>query len=371
MTDALDQDENSLHRKYRPATLDRVIGHEAVVTRLRGMIATNKVPNALAFFGPPSAGKTTLARVIAREVNGKPVKSQQDFKEINAATQKGIDDVRELEKLSRFRAISKRRFIVIDEAQQVTTNSHAANALLKPLEEPSKDTTWIICSMEPTKFSTTVGKAIIKRCTQFFLEAPTSSDLLKQALRIAKGEGMTYVLDEERTVLKAVIRSCDQDMRVLANLMQGLQQYYDGIEGKKPKLLGKEHVSAALASTESSDDETALRFLHGVYSKQFNECQLALLDVADSFGFMKKIGWMSQFMLNVKILDGQKHSKVWWSPANRALLAQTKGIGLDLDTLAAVSSRLIKAQAQAATFQIPATDLLSAEAYYLIKELGK
>lgn len=369
---ALDPEQNSLHRKYRPTKLARYIGQEAVVTRVRGMIATGKIPNAISFFGPPSAGKTTLARIIAAETNGKPVARQMDYKELNAATQKGIDDVRELDKLSKFRAVSKRRFIVIDEAQQILTNKQAAQALLKPLEEPPKDTTWIICSMDPSKFSTTIeGKAILKRCTQFVLEAPSGPDLLKQAVRIAKGEGMTYAITEDKAILKEVVRSCDQDMRVLANLMQGLQQYYDGIEGKKPKVLDKSHVASVLSSVETNDDRLALQFMIAVYALDFFTVQRSLLDVTDGFAFMKKIVWMAQFMLNVRILEGKSHKKVWWSVANKELIAGTKKLELSLRVLAEVNARLIRVQSQAATFAIPAPDLLSSEMYYLISELQK
>jgi DNA polymerase III gamma/tau subunit len=371
-TSTPDVEENSLHRKYRPQELSRIIGHEAVVTRLRGMIATGKIPNALAFFGPPSAGKTTLGRCVATEVNQKPVKFQQDFKEINAATQKGIDDIRELDRISRFRAISKHRFILIDETQMLLTNKQAAQALLKPLEEPSKDTTWIICSMDPAKFKTTdEGRAILSRCTQFVLEPPSSSDVLKYLMRIAKGENMTYVIDEEKTVLKEVVRSCEQSLRTAANLMQGLQQYYDGIEGKKPKILTKEHVVTVLSSVESSDDALALQYMIALYSKDFAKAQRALLDMNDGFSFCKKIVWLSQFMLNVKVLDGEKHRKVWWSPANRELLNAAKSLKLSFDTLAAVNARLVRIQSQALSFQIPAPDLLSSETWYLMKELGK
>jgi len=362
------QEHKALHLKYRPQTLDRVIGHEQVVTRIRGMIESDEIPNALAFFGPPSAGKTTLARVIAATVNGKPVEQQQDYKELNAATQKGIDDVRELDKLSRFRAHNKRRFIVIDEAQQLLSNAQAAQALLKPLEEPKADTTWIICSMEPEKFSTTVGRAIVKRCTQFHIDAPSSSDLLKQALRIAKGEGMKYVLDEEKSILKSVVKVSNQDMRELANLMHGLKHYYAGL-AEKPKRLDAEAVASVLSTSEAADDETALQFMLAVYGRQFGAAQRALLDVKDAFGFIKKIGWMSQFMLNVKVLNGAKHAKVAWWGKNPELLKATKDQDLSLGVLAAVNAKFVRIQSQSLSFQIPALDLLSAETFYLIQEL--
>lgn len=363
-------ESDALHLKYRPQTLDECIGHEATITRIRGMIKTGKLPNAIAFFGPPSAGKTTLARCIAAEINGKPVTQQQDFKELNAATQKGIEDIRDLEKLSKFRAFSKRRFIVIDEAQQILSNAHAANALLKPLEEPARDTCWIICSMEPTKFNTTTGKAIVKRCTPFVLDAPTNADLLKQALRIVKGEQMKYMLDEERALLKSVVRASNQDMRELANLIQALQQYYDGLD-TKPKMLAPEDISSVIMTIQSSDDSLAQDFLIGIYTKDFAKAQRALLDVGDAFQFMKKVAWMSEFLVNRMVLGDEKHSKVWYSQANKEIASKTKKLGLTLTDLAEINSRLIRIHAQSLTFALPATQLLSSEAYFMIQALSK
>ena len=145
------------------------------------------------FTGPSSVGKTTLARALATELNGKPAEKQQDYQEINGTDQRSIEDMRNLIQVSKFKPSGKKRIIVIDEAQGVLTNAPAAAALLKPLEEPSPDTLWILCSMDPTKFGSGNGKAIANRCTQFVLEPHSNGELLKQALRIAKGERMRYV----------------------------------------------------------------------------------------------------------------------------------------------------------------------------------
>jgi DNA polymerase-3 subunit gamma/tau len=361
--------DGKLHQKYRPTRLDRVIGQEVAVTRIRGMIETGKIPSAIAFFGPPSSGKTTLGRVIGVEINGRSISKQQDFKEVNAADERGIDDVRELIRLSKYRPMLKKRIILIDEAHQLVSNNPAAQTLLKTLEEPSKNTLFIICSMEPEKFNSKVGKAILSRCTQFVLEPHTNADLMKQALRIVKGEQLSYLMTEDKSLLKALIRNSNQEMRTLANLMQSAQQYYDGLK-VKPTTLTKAQISEVFSSTESADDKLAVDVMVGIYSMKFAAIQRALLDVADQFQFVKKLMWASSFMLNVAVLKGEKHPKLGWWGINREVHTKTKTLSLSLGTLAAVNARLIRVSSQATTFQVPATDLLSSELYYLIKSLA-
>jgi DNA polymerase III gamma/tau subunit len=239
------------------------------------------------------------------------------------------------------------------------------NCLLKPLEEPSKDTIWVLCSMDPSKFQSGVGKALANRCSQFVLEPHSQSDMLKQASRIAKAEKMTYVMDAEKTVLKAVVRSC-QEMRTLANLMESLQQYYSGMT-TKPKLLSKEHIATVLNSTESSDDRLAVVVMNAVYQGQFKAVMRALLDVSDGFMFVSKLIYANSFVLNSMVLEGARHPKVWGSISGRELVAKSKGISLG--TLAACNATLIEVKSLAQQFATTPEELLSAKLYRLIREI--
>lgn len=356
----------AFHTKHRPQNLDQIIGHEAAVTRLKGAIAKGELPNALAFFGPSSAGKTTLARAFAAGVNGlKTIGESRDYTEINAAEARTIDDVRQMLQQSKFRPQHKKRVICIDEAQGFLSNAVAAQAMLKPLEEPSKDTIWILCSMDPSKFQSGNGKALANRCSQFVLEPHTQGDMLKQALRIAKAEKMTYVMDEERSLLKTVVRNC-QEMRTLSNLMESLQQYYDGMD-KKPKLLSKDNVSAILASSESADDVLALTVMEAVYKGAFKVVQRSLLDVKEGFTFINKLMWLNSYVLNNMVLEGARHPKVFGSQHARTLASRAKDVSLG--QLAACHATLVEVKSQAAAFATSPEELLSARLYRLIKEI--
>lgn len=354
---------------YRPANLDQIIGHEAAVTRLRGIIESKKIPNALAFFGPTSAGKTTMARAFAAEVNGlKNIGESRDYCEINGSSERNIDDVREMIKQSKFKPQHNKRIICVDEAHGLLANSQATNAFLKPLEEPSKDTIWIICSMEPSKFQAKQeGRAMLNRASQFVLEAHTPSDLLKMASRIAKAEKMTYVLDEEKTVLKAVAKSC-QEMRTLCNTMEALHQYYHGLK-VKPKFLSKDSVTIALKSTESSDEALALVVMSAVYQGSFSTVQKSLLNVQDGFMFINKLMWFNKYVLNMMVLKGERHPKVWGSQLQKDLAKKAVELKLSLGVIAACNEALVEIKGQAQQFATSPEELLSAKLYHLIKEI--
>lgn len=356
----------SLHRKYRPNTLEELLGHEGVVTRLKGIAESGNLPNAIMFLGPPSAGKTTMARALAAAVNGVDDVSKlgSDYLEINCSDKRGIDDVRDIVEKSKYKPRNKKRVIVLDEVQGLISNAQAAAALLKPLEEPSKDTLWILCSMDPGKFSSTNGKAFLTRCTQFVLEAQTKEALTKQALRILKGEKMKYA----QKLVPEIVERSNGEMRTLANIIEAVQQYYAGLKDK-PKQLKEDVLTEVINTTESKDEDLAVEVMASVYAGQFARAQTALLDVSDGVRFINLLLQGNSFLMNVQALNGKKHPKVWWTPSNRKLLELTKPLKLTLGNLAATNVRLVEAKALINNFTVTAEEALSSKLYLIIKDL--
>jgi DNA polymerase III delta prime subunit len=352
--------DNTFHTNYRPTTLDQLIGHENAVTRLKGMVKTGKIPGALLITGPSSVGKTTLARALAAEINGS---LDTDYKELNAADNRTIEDMRELIKLSKFRPTKKKRIFVIDEAQQLLTNAVAAQAILKPMEDAGKtDTIWILCSMDPSKFGSGTGKAIANRCTQFALEPHTNAELFKQGMRIVKGEGMTYVSKE--MVKEVVLANSTGEMRTMANTIQGLRDYYEGME-KKPKALDASVIQTVLKNIETPDDKLAAQVVISVFKGEYGKVHRACMDIADEFMFVNKLVWGFKFLLDLAVLNGARHPKVWFTPMNKDILAGTKDLKISLGSLGMAYSAAVALKGQ----NVP--DMVSPAMYQLIVNLQK
>jgi DNA polymerase III gamma/tau subunit len=350
------------HAKYRPAKLSELIGHEAAVTKLKGMLESGKVPSALLFLGPSSVGKTTLARVLAAEVSGTSVDTIPDYKEINAADARTIEDVRELIRISKFKSLSKKRFIVIDEAQQIVSNPTACSALLKPIEEASKgtsDTIWILCSMDPSKFTTGNGKAIANRCQQFVLEPHTNTDLYKQGKRIRSAEGMDYVSDD---LLKEVVRRSNSEMRTLANLMQGIQAFKQG----NPK--AKIEIETVLQASAPEDDALVIKVVVSALTGKYAEVHRATMNVADPFQFLNKMVSATEFCLGNAVMDGARHSKLWWTPVNKEIVKQLGSHKITLGLYAALAECMVKTKQEAANFSVGEMPLLSSKIFRFIKD---
>jgi DNA polymerase-3 subunit gamma/tau len=192
----------ALYRKYRPQTFAEVVGQEAVVRTLTNAIEQDKVRQAYLFAGPRGTGKTSLARILAKSVNCEhgPTAtpdntchacvaisngSSLDVIEMDAASQRGIDDIREIRDRVVLQPVEGRsKVYILDEAHQLT--DAAWNALLKLIEEPPPHLLFVFCTTELQKVLPTVRS----RCQTFVFQRPRLPELVRKLRLIADGEGI-------------------------------------------------------------------------------------------------------------------------------------------------------------------------------------
>ena len=170
----------ALYRKYRPETFEEVIEQSHVVDVLKSSIETGKVSHAYLFVGGRGTGKTTVARIFAREIGA----SVNDVYEIDAASNRKVEEVREL--LDGVRVLpfdSKYKVYIIDEVHMLSKESWGA--LLKTLEEPPKHVIFILATTELHK----VPDTITSRCQVFNFKKPTEKTLKGVLENVAKKEG--------------------------------------------------------------------------------------------------------------------------------------------------------------------------------------
>jgi DNA polymerase-3 subunit gamma/tau len=174
--------ELALYRKYRPQSFKDVLGQEHVVSVLSGALKQGNIAHAYLFSGSRGTGKTSVARIFARELGT----DEKDLYEIDAASNRGIDDIRELrEAVHVLPFSSKYKVYIIDEVHMLT--KEAFNALLKTLEEPPPHALFILATTELDRLPET----IISRCQTFLFRKPTIVILREMVTRIAKKEGFT------------------------------------------------------------------------------------------------------------------------------------------------------------------------------------
>jgi len=185
---------NVLYRKYRPTKFGDVIGQDHIVKVLEGAIKLGNISHAYLFSGARGTGKTSVARILSREIGTSP----NDLVEMDAASNRGIDDVREIrESVNTLPFESKYKVYIIDEVHMLTKD--AWNAFLKTLEEPPKHVVFIFATTELEK----VPETIISRCQTFSFKQPNQAILKDFALSVAKKEGAT--LEPEAAELVAIL----------------------------------------------------------------------------------------------------------------------------------------------------------------------
>lgn len=182
----------ALYRKYRPETFKDVVGQDVAVSVLTGAIEKKNISHAYLFCGGRGTGKTSVARIFARDIGC----NEEDIIEIDAASNRGIDEIRELREAVRTAPFSSPyKVYIVDEAHMLT--KEAANALLKTLEEPPSHVVFILATTDEEKLPAT----IISRCQKIVFQVPALTTLSDRLIHVAKKEGK--VLAEDAALLLA------------------------------------------------------------------------------------------------------------------------------------------------------------------------
>lgn len=179
------------YRKYRPQNFEDVIGQDHIVKVLKGAIELGNIAHAYLFSGSRGTGKTSVARILSREIGT----SSSDLYEMDAASNRGIDDIRSIrESVTTLPFESKYKVYIIDEVHMLTKD--AWNAFLKTLEEPPAHVVFILATTELGK----VPETVISRCQTFVFKEPSQKILTDFAQNIAKKEGVTLEKDAAELV---------------------------------------------------------------------------------------------------------------------------------------------------------------------------
>ena len=185
-----------LYKRYRPRTLNGVLGNEATKSALSAYLEKGTLPHTLLFHGPSGCGKTTLARILAKQLNC----SGPDFAEINCADFRGVDTARDIMRKMIIRPLKDCRVWLIDECHKLTND--AQNALLKALEDTPEHVYFFLCTTEHKKLL----KTIRTRCTEMPVDFLSDGYIRDLIFRTAIKEKETAESDDFKGKIAKVVR---------------------------------------------------------------------------------------------------------------------------------------------------------------------
>jgi DNA polymerase-3 subunit gamma/tau len=316
----------ALYRKWRPRTFDEVVGQEHITTTLRNQIATGRIGHAYLFVGARGCGKTTSARIFAKEVNLAgldPDKARQiadaisegralDVIEIDAASHTSVDDIREIRDRVNFQpSMLRYKVYIIDEVHMLSMA--AFNALLKTLEEPPPHVIFILATTDPQKIPGTV----LSRCQRFYFRRVPIEQIVRRLRQLCEAEG----IEADDQALRLIARHATGSLRDAVSLL-------DQLASSSSMRITAADVREALGATDSA---IVCDLVSGLANRTLaaglDAIQRALDQGADPRQVARQVIDHLRALMQVKMTSQKESASEGWQEAERIeLTAQAEQI---------------------------------------------
>ncbi|MGB4967640.1 MAG: DNA polymerase III subunit gamma/tau [Candidatus Saccharimonadales bacterium] len=262
----------ALYRKYRSRSLDEIVGQEHIVATLRSAVKGGKISHAYLLTGPRGTGKTSIARILAHEINSLTYSDEPHFDiiEIDAASNRRIDEIRDLrERVSTAPASAKYKVYIIDEVHMLT--KEAFNALLKTLEEPPAHVVFILATTEAHK----LPKTIVSRTQRYSFQPVALDKVVAHLKHIAEKEAITISDD----ALALIAEHGEGSFRDSISLLDQASTSAERVElAHIEQLLGRppeQSIASLLEAITAHDPGAILQLLNGLYAQGFEAAMIA------------------------------------------------------------------------------------------------
>lgn len=303
-------------RKYRPVNFKDVVGQETITTTLKNAITNNKLAQALLFTGPRGVGKTSCARIVAREINGFEINDDNSYNifELDAASNNGVEGIRNLIDQTRIPPqTGKYKVYIIDEVHMLS--SGAFNAFLKTLEEPPAHCIFILATTEKHKIIPT----ILSRCQIYNFKRITNNDIVKHLKNICELEK----IESDDDALIQIANKCDGAMR-------DALQLFDKVVGVNKKITSE----MVLENLNTVSFEKYLEIISAIKEKDIpNLINLtnAILDMGISGDLL--ISGISSFYRDVLVSKNELSHKLLNYDESKVKILIELGSKIDYNTI--------------------------------------